>query len=453
MGLQKYALLGSPLFIIAVIWFIVVGLSFCIAFICCCCCFCCRHQRKKPHAYSETAHRASLAFLTLFTIAAICGCIVLYINQADFSSAVAHVLEFILKKGLSIFDHLKSVMTSLSSAADITIDQFRLPPELQNNINAVDQLIQSTADMPQLQSLATSKSIQEVLSPAGLVLEIIAAVMLVLAFLGFLFSILGLRFCIYMLTFIGWILVTIAFILCGVFLAFHNAVADTCVAMDEWLENPRADSPLSLQLLPCLDKKTAEQTLNTSRATSYFLIDAANKYINGVANQKLPPNAGPLYHNQSGPLVPLLCNPFNSDFTNRKCAPAEVNISNASPELKKYTCEVGEGEICSTEGRLTPEAYEQITSSVNVSNSLYNSGEFLVELLNCSVVLKTFTEISEDYCPNLRHYSFRTYLGMLIIAASVMCSLSFWIFYGRERQHRKKYKKYRAKQSHDPFAQ
>ncbi|WCJ40443.1 hypothetical protein M5689_021359 [Euphorbia peplus] len=443
---------AAPLFIIAVIWFVVVGLSFCCSLICCLCCFCCRSQRKKPHEYSENAHRASLAFLTIFTIAAICGCVVLYINQEKFSKSVSHVLEFILKRGLSIFDNLMSVMTALASAANATTDQFRLPPELDNNINIVDELIQSTGDLPKIQSLATSKGIQQVLSPAGLALEIIAGVMLVLTFLGFLFSILGLRYCVYMLAFIGWILVTAAFILSGVFLVFHNAVADTCVAMDEWLENPRANSPVSLQLLPCMDKKTAEQTLNTSRATAYFLIDASNKYIKGVANQQLPPTAGPLYHNQSGPLVPLVCNPFNPDFSNRKCAPAEVNISDASPELKKYTCEVGEGEICSTQGRLTPDTYEQITSSVNVSNSLYNSGEFLVELLNCSIVLKTFTEISEDYCPNLRHYSFRTYLGMLIIAASVMCSLSFWIFYGRERQHKKRYKKYRARQSHDPFA-
>lgn len=105
---------------------------------------------------------------------------------------------------------------------------------------------------------------------------------------------------------------------------------DTCVAMEEWLENPRGNSPVSLQLLPCMDKKTAEETLNTSRATTYYLIDVSNKYINQVANQQLPPVAGPLYHNQSGPLVPLLCNPYNPDFTSRICAPAEVNISDAS---------------------------------------------------------------------------------------------------------------------------
>ncbi|XP_048233592.1 uncharacterized protein LOC8283097 [Ricinus communis] len=438
---------AAPLFITAVLWFLLLGLSLCCACLCCCCC-----RRRKTYSYSQLAYALSLIFLIVSTIAVIIGCFVLYINQDKFSNSVAYVLEFILKKGISIFESFMSIVSAFASAAKVSVNQIPLPPDLQNHINSVEQMIQSTANVPQLQSVANAKNIQRVLIPASLALNIVAAVMLILALLGFLFSVLGVQCCVYVLVILGWILVTMAFILCGIFLIFHNAVADTCVAMDDWLQNPTANSPLSLQFLPCMDKKTAQETLTTSKETSSYLINTINKYITDVANKQVPSHGGPLYHNQSGPLVPLLCNPFNPDLTERKCAPTEANFSNVDQEWTKHTCEVSAAGICITAGRLTPNTYAQMAASANVSYTLYSSGQFLVELLDCSFVLKAFNEISENYCPGLRRYSFRTYVGLVTIAASVMCSLIFWICYAREREHRKCTKKYKARQEFNPFA-
>lgn len=41
-----------------------------------------------------------------------------------------------------------------------------------------------------------------------------------------------------------------------------------------------------------------------------------------------------LYFNQSGPLVPLLCNPYNADLINRTCSTGELDFSNASKVSK-----------------------------------------------------------------------------------------------------------------------
>ncbi|XP_050231284.1 uncharacterized protein LOC126680246 [Mercurialis annua] len=438
---------AAPLFITAVVWFVVLGVSLCCACLCCCCC-----RSKKSVGYSQLAYALSLFFLILSTAAVIIGCIVLYINQDKFSKSVAYVLEFILKKGISIFESFMSIVTAFGSAAKVSVNQVPLPPDLQNHINSVNQMIQSTANVPQLQSIANAKTIQRVLVPASLALNIVAAIMLILALFGLLCAICGFQCCIYVLAVLGWILVTMAFILCGIFLIFHNAVADTCVAMDDWLQNPTADSPLSLQFLPCMDKKTAEETLATTKETSSYMINSINTYISEVANKDLLSATGPLNHKLSGPLVPLLCNPFNSDLTDRKCVPAEVNFTDADQEWKKNTCEVSGVGICITPGRLTPATYAQMTASANVSYTLYSSGKFLVELLDCSFVLNTFKEISDTYCPSLRRYSFWTYVGLVIIAASVMCSLIFWLCYGRERQHRKTTNKYKAREDFNPFA-
>uniref|UniRef100_A0A2C9W3L2 Uncharacterized protein n=2 Tax=Manihot esculenta TaxID=3983 RepID=A0A2C9W3L2_MANES len=242
----------------------------------------------------------------------------------------------------------------------------------------------------------------------------------------------------------GWILVTLAFILCGIFLILHknpfcqtsSVVADTCVAVDDWLQNPSANAPLSLQFLPCMDNETAQETLKATKQTSFYVINVVNKFIIEASNRDLPPDAGILYVNQSGPPVPLLCNPYYPDLTERDCSHAEVNFGNVAQEWRKHVCEVSDEGLCITQGRLTPKICDQMTVAVNISYSLYSSGEFLVQLGDCSFVLKTFSEINENYCPDLRRYSFWTYVGLRIVATSVMCATVLWMVYSRERRIR-----------------
>lgn len=48
--------------------------------------------------------------------------------------------------------------------------------------------------------------------------------------------------------------------------------------------------------------------------------------ITNVANGNMFPNAGAAYYNQSGPLMPALCNPFDYQLNDRPCLPQEVNL-------------------------------------------------------------------------------------------------------------------------------
>lgn len=120
-------------------------------------------------------------------------------------------------------------------------------------------------------------------------------------------------------------------------------------------------------------------------------------------------------------------------------------------EWRKYVCQVSAAGICTTVGRLTPNTYDSMTASVNISYSLYHFGPFLVELGDCTSVMQTFSEISRIYCPSLRQYSFRTYVGLLMVSTSVMCSVIFWIFYARERRHRKYTKRHESASEENPI--
>ncbi|XP_038718362.1 uncharacterized protein LOC120011341 isoform X3 [Tripterygium wilfordii] len=379
------------------------------------------------YGYSQTSYALSVVSLISCIVAAVCGSVFLFIGQARFRHSVTDTLDYIVNTALSIYDRVRNFLIALTSSTEIAVDQIALSADLLKQIGDVNVMLNVSSHLPQAQSLKKSLDIENVIGPVGVALNIGVAVILVFAILGFLFALCGIKFLVYILEVIGWILVTGTFILAGVFLVFRNVVTDTCIAMDQWVENPAAHSALS-DLLPCVDNATVQTSLNVSNGVTFGLVEVVDQYITTIANQNFPEEAGPLYHNQTGPLVPLLCSPFDSNLTRRRCAPGEVDFNHAGQEWKKYVCQVSADGICTTVGRLTPTAYDQMMAAVNTSSEITSFGPFLADLVDCTTVRNTFRDISKTYCPGLRRNSFRTYMGMVIVSAAMAFSQIFWLF-------------------------
>ncbi|XP_023744134.2 uncharacterized protein LOC111892291 [Lactuca sativa] len=297
-------------------------------------------------------------------------------------------------------------------------------------------MIKGAAQNLKFETRKNENDIKRVLKDVRLALIIIAAVMLLVALLGFLFSILGLQVLVYILVILGWILVTATLILCGIFLALHNVMGDTCVAMDEWVQNPMAHTALD-DILPCVDNTTAQETLSQSKDVTFQLVAIVNNIITNVSNIDPPPFAHFLSYNQSGPLVPTLCNPLNANKTDRICQTGELSFDNAIMVWRNYVCQVSANDTCTTVGRLTPKMYKQMSDAVSVSDGLTESRQFLAGLLDCSFVRETFMGIHKDHCPDLNKYSEWIYIGLAMVSAAVMLSLVLWVLYARERKHRR----------------
>ncbi|XP_028753997.1 uncharacterized protein LOC114713498 [Neltuma alba] len=418
-----------PFFVIAAAWFVIFGL--CLSLICLCYCCC----PTEPYGYSRVAYALSLIFLILFTLAAIAGCIILYTGQGKFYTSTSNTLDYVVRQAEFTAKNLRNVSSYLDTAKVIGVDAVFLPPNIQKNINNVKSKIDTAAATLSSKTKQNSKGIRNGIDGMRLSLIIVAAAMLFLAFLGFLFSLCGLECFVYFLVIVGWILVAGTFILCGVFLFLHNVVGDTCVAMDEWVQNPTAHTALD-DILPCVDHETAQEALYRSKEVTYQLVVIADSIIANVTNRNFPSSAGPLYYNQSGPPMPFLCSPFNSNLTHRQCAAGEVTLHNATKTWKNYTCQVSSSGICTTPGRMTPIIYSQMMAAINVSYGLYHYSPFLINLADCTFVRETFRNIGNNYCPNLLKFSLWIYVGLVIISAAVMLSLIFWVIYARERWHR-----------------
>ncbi|KAH7675053.1 hypothetical protein IHE45_08G113300 [Dioscorea alata] len=438
-----------PLFIAALLWFVVFGLV--LLLICCCCCCC----RRKSYSYSRIAYALSLILLIIFTIAAMVGCAVLYTGQGKFNKSTSSTLDYVVGQANLTVENLSNFSSNLAAAKKVSIEQILLPAEAQAKIDMVQKKLKSAADELASRTKDNSRTIRTVLQTVRLDLIILSAVMLGLAFLGFFFSVLGLQWLVSVLVILGWILVTITFISTGVFLLLHNVVADTCDAMDEWVLHPQAHTALD-DILPCVDAATANEFLYQSKEVTSQLVNVVNQVVSNISNSDIPPFLGPpLYYNQSGPLLPLVCNPYNADMTNRTCSTGEVELLNAAKVWQHYKCKTSKidgGDICVTTGRITPEMYNQLTAAITVSQGLNHYAPFLADLQDCTFVRDTFTSISEKECPGLEMFSKWIYTGLLMVSIAVMLSLVFWLVYARERRHRKFGKQVFYQNSHVPFS-
>ncbi|KAL2493486.1 hypothetical protein Adt_29124 [Abeliophyllum distichum] len=421
---------GSTLFLVAAFWFVGFGVFLLLVCLYVCCC------RRRPYGYSRFLYALSLVLLSLFTFSAVIGSVILYTGQEKFQDSTKDTLDYVVQQAESTVNNLTDVSHYLAAAKKVGVNQVFLPKDVQNNIDKVDNMIASAASTLETQTENNKNDIFHVLDSVRLILIVVATITLVLALLGFLLSIAGFQFLVYILVVIGWILVAVTFIICGVFLVLHNVTGDTCVAMDQWIKNPTAHTALD-DIIPCVDADTAQESLSQSKEVTIQMVGLVNGAISNVSNANLPPGAGPISYNQSGPLVPILCNPYHSDKTDRKCVAGEVDLRNATQVWKNYECQVSKSNICTSVGRLTPSMYDQLSNAVNVSYGLNHYSQFLTNLIDCTFVRDTFSAIHDDHCPDLRLYSKWVYIGLVMVSVAVMLSLILWVLYARERRHRK----------------
>lgn len=419
-----------PLFAVAAVWFVGFGVFLSVVLLCR---FCCKNAR--PYAHSNTAYTLSLLFLVIFTVAAIIGCVVLYTGQEKLHRRTTVALDYVADQADFTVGRLKNVSDYLAEAKQLGVDSVFLPANVQTDIDQIGAKINASASELAHATKDSSDDIKDLLDSMRLALIILATIMLILIFLGLLFSIFGMQILVYILVVCGWLLVTGTFILCGAFLLLHNVAGDTCAAMNEWVLNPTGQTAME-EIMPCIDKAAAMETVTRSKEVTSEMVDVINEVITNVSNINFAPNFVPLYFNQSGPLLPLLCNPFFHDLNYRPCSHGEVDFYNATQVWASYVCQVSGTGFCSTTGRLTPTFYSEMSSGVGIGIALADHTSFLVDLQDCSFARETMAQIYTRHCPALRRYTALVCAGLAIASAALTISLLLWVVYATERRRR-----------------
>ncbi|XP_042443750.1 uncharacterized protein LOC122028872 [Zingiber officinale] len=409
---------GAPGFILAFIWFVLFALALVTR-------RCCSWRIELDKEKLIFLRQMSLVLLLVFTCAALIGCVLLSVGQDEFHGEVMDTLNFVVNQSDFTVDIIRNVTDFLSLAKSISVDQLYLPYDVQNKIGKLNVDLNDAANTLSGETAESSAKVRRVFDNIRFTLILVAAIMLLLAIIGFLLSVLGHKHAVYIFIITGWLLVAVTFILCGFFIIVSNAVGDACVAMGEWVHNSQAETSLS-SILPCVDEQTTNLTLYQSKDVIVQLV--------GVVNTAIYSQATSVHYNQSGPLMPSLCSPYDSNLHDRQCTPEEVSLVNASTVWQNYTCAVSESGLCVTVGRVTPDIYQQLVAAVNVSYALDHYTPFLLSLQNCQFVKETFDAITTFFCPQLELDLRVVNAGLGLISTGVMLCLIFWFLYANRPQ-------------------
>ncbi|KAI3921187.1 hypothetical protein MKX01_036166 [Papaver californicum] len=234
------------------------------------------------------------------------------LGQDEFHGEVLHAMTYVVTQSDYVVQTLRNVTQYLSIAKNISVDQLFLPSDVKDEIDKLNMDLSAAANT------LTENERSALIS--------MAAVMLLLSLLGLLLSVLAVPNDCYRFIWSGWLLVAVTFLLLGV---------------------------------------TTSKTLTQSKEVINQLVNIVNTAIWSFANWDPPPEDTFAYSNQSGPLMPPLCSPFDSQLHDRPCASQEVSFSNASQVWQNYTCTVSAFGLCTSAGRITPNMYTQLVAAVD----------------------------------------------------------------------------------------
>lgn len=418
---------GLPAWILALVW---AALGLILLFTLCCLCCCCRH-RKHEYSHGRLGYILPVIALVIFTLAAIAGSILLYYAERQFNRELSNTLNYVVNVSESTESDLRGVQSTLTN-----VQRF-VGGNSGAEIASLNVQLNNTANDLQDKTVDNRKKIKDAINAVRIVLIVVAAVMLALVLLGLLFSSLGVRFVVYILVLLGWILVIGTWILCGIFIFLDNGVGDTCLAMQEWVDSPSANTSLD-KFLPC-DGAASARAFADSETYTNQIVNTTNTFINSPINVNISLSTPPdvLIYNQTGPFVPTLCN-------TTQCANNAVTLAAAPTVWRNFLCTVNANGTCITPGRLTPQIYSQLTNLSSAAESLTTGAVILGNAANCTFVRDVFTNIHDHRCHDLRKHAKWIWIGLILVSAGNMLSILLWIVFIRRKRYR--YKGYQQQQ-------
>ncbi|CAO2204876.1 unnamed protein product [Urochloa humidicola] len=408
---------GVSGFLLAALWFIFFGMAAVGR------CYFGSRMAKEKISHADVVRPVLLVVVALTLIA---GCIVLLYGQSKFHEEATQTVDFVVNQSDFTIQSLRNVTEYLSFAKTITVAALYLPSDVQDQIDNLKGDLNKAADTISQKTAENYIRIRKALHIMSVVLICIAVLLPVLAFLGYVLELYGPRYTVYIFVTLCCKMVAALFILLGIFLILNSAAKDTCEAMDQWAQQPQAETALS-NILPCVDESTTNRTLYQSKEVVVMLVRIVNRAISALSNRRP-------HHKHPGQLMPYLCSPYDSNFNDRLCKPREVTFENATAAWQNYTCLTQDTDLCSGNKTLTPEIYGQLVLAANVSYALYHYAPVLLNFQDCKFVRATFSTIASQYCPPVERDLGLVSAGVALIASGLILYLVWMLFADRPQR-------------------
>lgn len=224
-----------------------------------------------------------------------------------------------------------------------------------------------------------------------------------------------------------WILTTLCWFLSGFDFFFHTFAEDTCSALENYEQNPRNNSLSAV--LPCSNSSNADNVLVEIGHTVHNSIEELNSKIGQFSDLiRLQEE-----QDDGSFRVTKICDPFsgapNFSYAPQNCSKDSIPIGALPGVLSRFTCYKDNTTTnCESKGRFIPESsYLLVWAYSSAIQDLINIFPDLQNLIQCSFVKETFSNVVLHQCKPFRAATRRLWLSVLCLSIIMVVLVLLWV--------------------------
>jgi hypothetical protein len=312
LSLVGQAMPGFAMAIILMVVMILMVLVYIMSTICgALCCKCC-NGAYKPRKFTKKDLVINKVVILVFVALTAAGCFMIFSEGPALLDGVSDLTQAMVDTVLELVDNGRAIAGAINSAAT---DESMALGEVGDTMDEMDEALDTVEE-------AIEKAQDQIEA------QLDAAGSLILAAAGAMFA---LSFVVFAAAFIGWwrllilfivvlsLGMVLAWIVWGIVAMVTTLVDDLCWAMQDYLDNP--DSSDLGDLIPCMDAKTALDTMTLARSMSSLGIVGVNSFLEDYAGTN--PYQNYMCYTYVKVRLDELCTEeneyFNDDFTKYVC--------------------------------------------------------------------------------------------------------------------------------------
>ncbi|KAK4784193.1 hypothetical protein SAY86_018561 [Trapa natans] len=381
------------------------------------------HQRS----YCDMQLHLWSVLLTVFMVVAVVAMGLVLGGNAKFHSRAKTVVDIIMETANEATETIrnttgamKEIRATLEISKGITVGSIAdLSDGATGFLGSTSQRLDSEADEIQRQASKNRRLINKGLKIVYIITSVTISMNLVAVIALSAAGFLKLGKPLYWLISVCWSLTFLCWLLFGMHYFFGKFSSDTCMALENFQQNPNNNSLSSI--LPCNELLSAKSILSDVGAGIYYLVNEVNANIS-------------LLQSTAYPNLFNVCNPFSAPpellYEPDNCPPNTIRIGDIPKVLKFFTCSdentgncsEGDGGLFISESNYnTMEAY---TSSIQTLLNAYPSMESLIE---CQSVKDAFADILLHHCWPLKRYVHMVWAALVALGVVMVFLVLIWI--------------------------
>ena len=232
------------------------------------CCKCC-NGAYKPRKFSNKDLKINKAVILAFVALTAAGAFIVFAEGPALMESVSDLTQAMADTISDLLDDVRDIAAAMNGADDSMSSgggSAGQMAELDAAAESVDEAIQDAQDQ-----------LDELLKMASDAIVISAGIMFAVTFFVFAAAFIGWWRLLILITVILSVLMIVAWLVWGVVSIITVLVDDLCWAMQDYLDD--ADASDLGDLIPCMDAKTAVETMNMAREMSFNGIVEVNAFL------------------------------------------------------------------------------------------------------------------------------------------------------------------------------